>query len=136
MAFYDLKSYKAPPPNSINQGNQSHLVLKGGENFLASQWCQTSCCHVLKVSIVCSLTLNYLPPREIHLAILADSFESLMLIQDLVRSKEAEDPRVSVLCDVVSQSDSEFIKEVSCLSLTHQAHRGEQTQKSTIECLF
>lgn len=63
MAFYDLKSYKAPPPNSINQGNQSRLVLKGGEIFRTSQWCQTSCYHILKVSIVCSLTLNYLLPK-------------------------------------------------------------------------
>lgn len=38
MAFYDLKSYKAPPPNSINQENQNHLVLKGGEIFPTSQW--------------------------------------------------------------------------------------------------
>lgn len=123
MAFYDLKNYKAPPPNSINQGNQSHLVLKGGEIFRTSQWCQTSCYHILKVSIVCSLTLNYLLPKGNTPTILADSSESLMLIQTLVRSQEGEDPRTSVLRDIVSQSDSEFIKDMSCLSLTHPAHR-------------
>lgn len=51
-----------------------------------------------------------------------------MLIQALVRSKEGEDPRAPTLCHVVSQSDSEFIKEESCLSLTHPAHRGTHTE--------
>lgn len=51
-----------------------------------------------------------------------------MLIQALVRSKEGEDPRAPTLCDVVSHSDSEFIEEASCLSLSHPAHREIHTE--------
>lgn len=59
MAFYDLKSYKAPPPNSINQENQREEKF----SLLLSGECQTSYYHILKVSIVCPLTLNYLLPK-------------------------------------------------------------------------
>lgn len=64
MAFYDLKSYKTPPLNSINQGNQNHLISKGGEIFSASQWYVSNKLLPYFKSLYCLLFNYKLLPKE------------------------------------------------------------------------